>query len=157
MPHRTNRIIPLLALILALPLGLRAEEAEPPEPDGKPGQQGQRRVVQPGSRGAALEISAGPGSIIGKDELILKEYVDIKFGRARLQADYVRFIPSTNEVHAEGNVILDQGNSRITARSLDYNLETETGTFYDASGWAEPSYTFTAERIEQISRDELVL
>ena len=157
MPHRNHRILILLALILALPLSLRAEEAEPSEPDRKPGRPGERRLVRPGPRGAALEIAAGPGSIIGKDELILKEYVDIKFGGSRLQADYVRFIPSTNEVHAEGNVILDQRDSRITARSLDYNLETETGTFYDASGWAEPSYVFTAERVDKISSNELVL
>ncbi len=156
MSYRTAATAALIALVLALPAVLRAEDASAPRDEASE-DQGTRRVVRPGPGGSALEIAAGPGSILGKDELILKEYVDIKFGDARLQADYVRFIPSTNEAHAEGNVILDQGTSRITADSLDYNLETETGVFHNASGYAEPSYIFHAETLEKISRDELVL
>jgi hypothetical protein len=160
MPLRTNRIVVALALALALTASPRANEEPDAEPDAVAAERSreeQRRVISPGPRGAALEIAAGPGSILGKDELILKEYVDIKFGNSRLQADFVRFIPSTNEAHAEGNVILDQGTTRIAAESLDYNLKTETGTFYKASGYAEPSYSFEAERIEKTGKNELVL
>ncbi|HXH27482.1 MAG TPA: LPS assembly protein LptD, partial [Candidatus Polarisedimenticolia bacterium] len=122
-----------------------------------PQPQEEKHIVQPGPGGTSMEIAAGPGSIIGKDELILKGYVDIKFGDARLQADYVRYLPATKEAYAEGNVILDHGETRITAESLVYNLETETGIFYKARGYAEPSYYFEAERVEKISKDELVL
>jgi lipopolysaccharide assembly outer membrane protein LptD (OstA) len=156
MPLRTNRIVVALTLVLALTAGPRADEVSDAEAE-EPRRGEQRQVIRPGPSGAALEIAAGPGSILGKDELILKEYVDIKFGGSRLQADFVRFIPSTNEAHAEGNVILDQGSTRITAESLDYNLETETGIFYKASGYAEPSYSFEAERIEKTGENELVL
>jgi hypothetical protein len=117
----------------------------------------QRKFVGEGPGGKALEIAAGPGSIIGKDELILKEYVDIKYGDTRLQADYVRYLPSTKDVTALGNVILDQGTSRLTAERLTYNLDTETGVFYTARGYAEPSYYFEADRVEKISKDEMVL
>src|SRR5207247_2060203 len=117
----------------------------------------QRKFVGEGPGGKILEIAAGPGSIIGKDELILKEYVDIKYGDTRLQADYVRYLPSTKDVTALGNVILDQGTSRLTAERLTYNLDTETGVFYTARGYAEPSYYFEADRVEKISKDEMVL
>ncbi len=136
--------------------GAKEEEEKRAEPAGPP-KGTQRKVISEGPGGQALEISAGPGSIFGKDELVLKEYVDFKFGDLRLQADLVRYTASTKEAHAEGNVILDQGSARITAESLDYNLETETGMFYGARGFAEPSFYFEAKRVEKISKNELVL
>src|SRR3989441_10529593 len=117
----------------------------------------QRKYVSEGPGGKTLEIAAGPGSIIGKDELVLKEYVDIKYGDTRLQADFVRYVPSTKDLTALGNVILDQGTSRLSAERLTYNLDTETGVFYSARGYAEPSYYFEADRVEKISKDEMVL
>ena len=129
-----------------------AESGERPEPPPQ-----QRHLVAEGPGGATLEIAAGPGSILGKDELILKEYVDIRYGEVRLQADFVRYVPSTKEATATGNVILDHGNARITAESLTYNLASDTGIFLKARGYAEPSYYFEAERVEKISGDELVL
>lgn len=149
----------LLAAIAASPAGgaqeePRAGEAGTPDGGAAPAQ---RRLVSEGPGGTTLEIAAGPGSILGKDELILKEYVDIKYGDVRLQADFVRYVPSTKEATATGNVILDHGKARITAESLVYNLETDTGTFLKARGYAEPSYYFEAERVEKIARDELVL
>ncbi len=141
-----------------------APEATPPRapaasrtPAPTPGREGQKRVVSQGPGGKTLEIAAGPGSILGKDELILKEYVDIKFGDSRLQADFVRYTPSTQEAYAEGNVILDKGGSRLTAESLVYNLDTETGTFFQARGYADPNIYFEAKRVEKISDNELVL
>jgi hypothetical protein len=117
----------------------------------------QHQVIGKGPGGCSLEIAAGPGSILDKDDLILKDYVDIRCGDLRLQADLVHYIPSTHEAHAEGNVVLDQAKSRITADSLDYNLETGTGQFINARGYAEPAILFEAARVEQTSKDELVL
>jgi LptD protein/LPS transport system D len=145
----------LLALTGVSPAREGAGQESSAPPPAKP--DGQRTVVSEGSDGKTLEIAAGPGSVFGKDEFILKGYVDIKFGDSRLQADFVRYVPSTREAHAEGNVILDQGPARITAVSLDYNLETETGTFYGARGYAEPSFIFEAERVEKVSKEDFVL
>jgi hypothetical protein len=145
----------------AAPEGPEEEAAgggRPEAPDRPPEAPGpQRRLVSEGPPGETLEIAAGPGSILGKDELILKEYVDIRYGKVRLQADFVRYVPSTREATATGNVILDHGGTRITADSLTYNLDSDTGTFFKARGYAEPSYYFEAERVEKVSPDELVL
>ncbi len=130
---------------------------EHPAPTPPPAPERQRKFVSEGTGGKTLEIAAGPGSIIGKDELILKEYVDIKYGDTRLQADFVRYVPSTKDVTALGNVILDQGTSRLSAEKLTYNLDAETGVFYNARGYAEPSYYFEAQRVEKISKEEMVL
>ncbi len=151
----------VLALALPVPSGVAfgAEPADAPQAgkaDAASPPETQKHVI-PGPGGKTMEIAAGPGSVLGKDELILKEYVDIKFGDNRLQADFVRYTPSTKEAYAEGNVILDQAQARLTADSLVYNLETETGTFFQARGYAEPSLYFEAKRIEKISKDELIL
>jgi lipopolysaccharide export system protein LptA len=110
-----------------------------------------------GPGGCELTIAAGPGSILDKDELILKDYVDIRCGDLRLQADLVRYFPATHEAHAEGNVVLDQQTVRVTADVIDYNLETQTGQFLHARGYTEPTILFEAERIEQTSKDTMIL
>lgn len=117
----------------------------------------EKRLATPGPGGVTLEIAAGPGSIFGKDELILREYVDIRYGDLRLQADYVRYVPATKVVHAEGNVIIDQSGGRISAETVEYNLETGTGLFTRARGFADPGINFVAEKVEKISANELVL
>jgi hypothetical protein len=154
----------MLLLLGLLPAAARAGEdpaTAEPETDrtaeeGEPAGEGQR-LVAPGPGGVSLEIAAGPGSVFGKDELILREYVDIRYGDLRLQADFVRYLPATRTAFAEGNVIIDQGDSRITAEAVEYNLETGTGIFTGARGFAEPSIHFSAERVEKISANELVL
>jgi hypothetical protein len=143
----------LLAALAGHPAAQEAPSApSPPAPPER-----QRKLVSADEGGKTLEVAAGPGSVIGKDELILKEYVDIKYGDTRVQADFVRYIPSTKDLTALGNVILDQGTSRLTAEKLTYNLQTETGTFYAARGYAEPAYYFEAARVEKISGNEMVL
>src|SRR2546426_41713 len=144
-------------LLLAALCGSAAAKQEPAAtPTPQPAER-QRMLVGKGPGGKTVEIAVGPGSIFGKDEFILKEYVDIKYGDTRLQADYVRYVPSTKDVTALGNVILDQGTSRMTADKITYNLDSETGTFYSARGYTEPSYYFEAETVEKISKDEMVL
>src|SRR5882672_812188 len=139
-----------LSLLAALS-GIATAQEPPPGPPPPAAPERQRKFVSAEEGGKTLEIAAGPGSVIGKDELVLKEYVDIKYGDTRVQADFVRYIPSTKEITALGNVILDQGTARLTAEKLTYNLKTETGIFYAARGYAEPSYYFDAARVEKIS------
>lgn len=143
-------------VLLAALAGHAAAQETPSAPPPAPPER-QRKLVSADEGGKTLEVAAGPGSVIGKDELILKEYVDIKYGDTRVQADFVRYIPSTKDLTALGNVILDQGTSRLTAEKLTYNLKTETGTFYAARGYAEPAYYFEAARVEKISGNEMVL
>jgi hypothetical protein len=153
---RSAAVRPMLAgfLLIAGTVEARAADqgaaAEPRPPAA-------RKVYSAGPAGEALEIAAGPGSIIGRDELLLKEYVDIRTGTTRLQADMVRYVPATRQAEATGNVVLDFGGARITADRIEYNLGTGAGTFHQARGYAEPSYYFEAERIEKISETELVL
>jgi hypothetical protein len=160
-----HKPVALILLLLGLLPAVAAaqEEADAQEP-GRAGSEEERpdaaeeeRLVAPGPGEIPLEIAAGPGSIFGKDELTLEGYVDIRYGDLRLQADHVRYIPATKIAYAEGNVIIDQGEGRITAQSVEFNLETSTGVFTDARGFAEPGINFVADKVEKISENELVL
>jgi lipopolysaccharide assembly outer membrane protein LptD (OstA) len=154
-----------LAIVLAVPTAnagpapfdaanaAAADQATTPGSPARPAP----KAFGKGPGGCELTIAAGPGSILEKDELILKDYVDIRCGDLRLQADLVRYLPATHEAHAEGNVVLDQQNVRVTADILDYNLESQTGQFLHARGYTEPTILFEAERIEQVSKDKLIL
>jgi hypothetical protein len=154
---RRERRVVSSAAVLLLASGALLAAGDPPQEPPREGVSVAPQLVGRGPEGCVLEIAAGPGSVLDADELILKEYVDIKCGDLRLQADLVRYIPSTHEAHAEGNVVLDQARVRITADSLDYNLETGTGQFINARGYAEPTILFEAARVEQTSKDTMVL
>jgi lipopolysaccharide assembly outer membrane protein LptD (OstA) len=123
------------------------------------GASGERKALtlSGGEGSKTLELTAGAGSVFGKDELLLKEYVDIHYGELRLQADSVRYLPATKDCFAEGNVILDNGPTRITAARVEYNLDSGKGTFHNARGYAEPSFYFEAAVVEKIDEDRYVI
>jgi lipopolysaccharide assembly outer membrane protein LptD (OstA) len=143
----------LLGILLAGTAAASAEDAAAGAGSGE-----RKAFSLPGGEGSkTLELTAGAGSVFGKDELLLKDYVDIRYGELRLQADSVRYVPATKDCFAEGNVILDNGPTRITARRVEYNLESEKGTFYDARGYAEPSFYFEAVQVQKTESDRYVI
>src|SRR5580765_1346532 len=155
-PRRRGRGAWLIALLLVTQ-GLSVPPLPGAESPAAPPAEPKRQMVGKGPGGCALEIAAGPGSVLDKDNLILKDYVDIRCGDLRIQADLVHYIPSTHDAHAEGNVVIDQAKTRITADIVDYNLESGTGQFINARGYGEPSILFEAARVEQTGKDEMVL
>jgi len=72
-------------------------------------------------------------------------YQDIK-----IQCDEMEYNRVTQDLVARGNIIVDQGPSRITAEELYYNLGTKTGLFIDAAGFIDPMYSFSGREIEKI-------
>ena len=145
----------LLALVLgSVPVLQFAQEtggSTPPPPERK-------KYSQPGGEGEkVLELTAGAGSIFGKDELLLKGYVDIHYGDIRLQADTIRYVPATKDCFAEGNVLLDSGPTRLTAERVEYNLESQTGTFYVARGYVEPAFYFEAAEVQKVDAERYVI
>lgn len=89
--------------------------------------------------------------------------VDIRYGIYRLQADKVVIYEETGKVEADGNVIFDQGDDqRITGATAVWNYKTKLGHFIDSTGFTNQTNDgtvlyFTAERVERISIDEIVI
>ncbi|HWW59992.1 MAG TPA: LPS assembly protein LptD, partial [Thermoanaerobaculia bacterium] len=89
-----------------------------------------------------------------KDEYVLLELdVKVEYQDIVLKADKVTLNLKTKDAVAEGHVIIDQGPSRISANHVVYNLDTKTGTFFNANATMDPSMYFSGDRIEKVDED----
>lgn len=89
--------------------------------------------------------------------------VDVRYGVYRLQADKVTVYEAENRVVAEGSVVFDQGeDQRITGTRAEWNYKTKLGYFVNSTGFTNQTNDgsvvyFTAERVERVSLDEIVI
>jgi LPS-assembly protein len=76
--------------------------------------------------------------------------VQIVYQDIDIRCDTADWNRATGEVIARGNVILDRGPSRFTADEARFNIQTKTGTFFNATAFIDPMYTFTGREIEKL-------
>jgi LPS-assembly protein len=76
--------------------------------------------------------------------------VQILYQDINIRCDEADWNRTTGEVVARGNVILDRGPSRFTADEARFNIQTKTGTFFNATAFIDPMYTFTGREIEKL-------
>jgi len=76
--------------------------------------------------------------------------VQIVYQDINIRCDIADWNRTTGEVVARGNVILDRGPSRFTADEARFNIQTKTGTFFNATAFIDPMYTFTGREIEKL-------
>lgn len=69
----------------------------------------------------------------------LREKVEITCDTYKFFADEVDLYDDEDRLVATGNVLFTTPDTRISASRLDFNLETKTGTFYDAYGTSKVS------------------
>ena len=99
----------------------------------------------------------------GARVVVYEGNVDIRVGIYRLQADKVTDYEARNRVVAEGNVVFDQGEfQRITGTRAEWNYQTKTGFFENATGFTNQTQDgtimyFTADRVEKVSGDKIVV
>lgn len=92
-----------------------------------------------------------------------KGNVDVHYGIYRIQAEEAVIYEAENKIVAKGSVIFDQGDDqRITGAEAVWNYKTKLGVFEDATGFTNQTKDgtviyFTAERVERISLDEIVV
>ncbi len=111
---------------------------------------------------------------LGKDHFKLIGQVEIECGEQSFAADEVELFTDTHKLIAIGNVVFTSGSSRIAADRLDYNTETRTGIFHNATGTAvlkdtnksgppqersmfgtsEPDVYFYGKTLEKIGREK---
>jgi LPS-assembly protein len=106
--------------------------------------------------GGEVKVTVGQGGTVEaqKDEYsILIGDVRVEYQDIKMRADKVTMNQKTKDVTAEGNVIIDQGPTRITASQAIYNLDSKTGTFFNATATMDPSMYFSGDRIEKIDED----
>ena len=67
-----------------------------------------------------------------------------------LRCDEVEVDLKTLHLHAEGNVILDQGDTRIACSRIEFDLQKKVGTLWDVDAFLPPTYHFRGERMEKL-------
>ncbi len=109
---------------------------------------------------------------LGADHVKLVGQVEIECGEQSFAADEVEIFTDTHKLLASGNVVFTTGNNRIAADRLEYNTETRTGVFHNATGTAtlteggpqpqdrsmfgtsEPDVYFYGRTLEKIGREK---
>ena len=133
--------------------GVRAQEPQAP-PAGAPA------PAAPFPKLSSLRqcsVSFGASRPLGEKVQEYTGYVDLDCGAFRIQADRVVHDGEANSVRAEGNVSLAWEGNRLAGRTLDFDLDSETGTIEDAMAILPPDAIVTAERMEKVSEDTVLV
>jgi LPS-assembly protein len=92
-----------------------------------------------------------------EDFALLSGGVELHYQDVTLRAQQVSVDLGSKELTAQGNVIIDQGPSRLTGSSATYDLDTKTGSLRDASAVAPQGIHFSGDRIDKVGDDEFVV
>ncbi|MEP0775438.1 MAG: LPS-assembly protein LptD [Acidobacteriota bacterium] len=76
--------------------------------------------------------------------------VEIFYQDISLRCDEVEVDQATLTVRARGNVVLDQGPTRIACDRLEFDLKSKTGTLWDVTAVFPPSYSLRAKVVEKL-------
>ena len=114
-----------------------------------------RIIPGPKPGGGEVKVTVKPGGTTEAQQeyVILEGGVTIEYQDIKLQASKVTWNKKTGDVNAQGNVIVDQGPTRITADHAVYNIDNKTGTFFQATGTMDPAMYFSGDRIEKVDED----
>jgi lipopolysaccharide assembly outer membrane protein LptD (OstA) len=92
------------------------------------------------SRVAEAQIPGIETSVSGTTERVsefhwkLTDKVEINNKDMQLLAETVEYFSDSKQLKASGNVVFSQANQRVSADNIDFNVDTKTGTFYNAYG-----------------------
>jgi LPS-assembly protein len=84
---------------------------------------------------------------------VLSGDVKIKYQDVDLQADEAEIDLLTKIVTATGNVIVDQGPRRMAGDTLEFDLDTKTGTLTNATAHVAPDYYFKGTELAKIGEN----
>jgi LPS-assembly protein len=80
---------------------------------------------------------------------ILLGRVEIFYQDVKLAADRAELDRETKVVTAIGNIVIDQGPSRLTGATASFHLEEKTGTLTQARGYVSTDYFFSGAEIHK--------
>jgi LPS-assembly protein len=83
------------------------------------------------------------------DVYILIGRVEIYYQDVKLVADRAELDRNTKIVTAIGNIVIDQGPSRLTGATASFHLEEKTGTLTQARGYVSTDYYFSGSEIRK--------
>ena len=88
-----------------------------------------------------------------EDFATLSGGVELKYQDVLLRAAEVSIDLDTKEVTAMGDVVIDQGPTRLTGSTATYDLDTKTGVLRNATGSAPDGIRFSGEQVSKVGED----
>ncbi len=104
--------------------------------------------------GGSASGSAGDLEYVRDNYAVLVGNVKIKYQDVDVQADRAEIDLLTKIVTAKGNVIVDQGPRRMAGETLEYDLDTKTGSLTNATAHVAQDYFFSGTELAKISETE---
>ncbi|HWN43328.1 MAG TPA: LPS assembly protein LptD, partial [Thermoanaerobaculia bacterium] len=104
--------------------------------------------------GGSASGSAGDLEYVRDNYAVLIGSVKIKYQDVDVQADRAEIDLLTKIVTAKGNVVVDQGPRRMAGETLEYDLDTKTGTLTNATAHVAQDYFFSGTELAKISETE---
>ena len=145
-PARASVPVGLLVLALLGPFtaGRSMADAEP-APTGAPALEARPPLDAQADRFSSPE--PGVWSLIGN--------VVLRSGEILLQADEVRYDTATRSGEAKGSVLFVVAGTRVSGRTLVFDLDDHTAELTETTGYLEQGLIFRARRVQQLDRDRL--
>ena len=156
----TRRLIAVFVLLLTVPPLLAQKDMGQAQQYYRQTPAGAKRfkvLQQTPKSGGDIKWTLPPG---GRQEIVKDEYailepdVTIEYQDIKVHADKITANFKTKDVVSQGHVVIDQGPTRLTGDQAVFNLDSKTGTFFNATGNLEGSMYFTGEKLEKLSEDE---
>ncbi|MGA7615475.1 MAG: LPS assembly protein LptD [Thermoanaerobaculia bacterium] len=150
--NRRGALIFLAALIF-IPIRANAQ-TQAQKPPGAPSKSGKFSLALPSAKpGEPVRWTARSQEFVQGDYAILEGEVKVHYQNIVIGADKVTVNLKTKDVTAEGNVVLDEGPQRLSAERIVFNLDSRTGTLFDAKASFEPSIHMRGKKIEKLDQD----
>lgn len=97
--------------------------------------------------------AAGKVEFVREDYVVASGGVSLRYRNFEVLARRVDVDLKTNMVHAEGDVVLDEGPRRLAGDRLEYDLDARTGTVYNASAFVAPDLYFYGDEVRKTGED----
>ncbi len=116
------------------------------------------QVPFPAEKGGGTAVgSAGNLEYLREDYVVATGGVELRFRDMKFQAERVAVDLKTQELTAEGDVIIDQGPRRLTGETAVFDLETETGSLSNAKAFVDPDIFFEGEEVAKTGENTYVV
>lgn len=100
--------------------------------------------------GGSVAGTAGTLDYLPEGAAELAGGVELRFRDVVVRAERMVVDPSTSQLVAEGNVILDQGPNRVTGARIDWDLETKTGRLSEATASLASDIYFQGAEVARV-------
>ena len=104
--------------------------------------------------GGVATGTAGNLEYVREDYVVASGGVELQYQDLQFQGQKVTVDLKTEQVTAEGDVIIDQGPKRLVGDTLIFDLVTKTGTVTNAKAFVDPDIFFEGAIIKKVGEEE---